>query len=140
LWSAAVTPAASHVANVNAKTLRIVLTAKISRKSHPITDYWRGYTHPGLEFASHGVVNRSQSEFFKGGKHSNTAENSFSIFKRGGIGIYHQVSEAHMHRYCAEFDFPYTTRMLSDTERTAEAVKGARVKRLMYRQPCSLAA
>jgi hypothetical protein len=43
-------------------------------------------------------------------------------------------------RYCRAFDFRYNTRNLSDAERTAEAVKGARGKRLMYRQPCSLAA
>lgn len=45
-----------------------------------------------------------------------------------------------MHRYCREFDFRFNTGDLSDVERTAEAIKGARGKRLMYRQPCSLAA
>jgi hypothetical protein len=40
----------------------------------------------------------------------------------------------------AEFDFRYSTRNISDAERTAEALKGARGKRLTYRQPSSLAA
>ncbi len=56
------------------------------------------------------------------------------------IGTYHHMSEAHPARYTSEFDFRYNTRKLSDTERTAEAVKSARGKRLMYRQPSSLAA
>lgn len=56
------------------------------------------------------------------------------------IGTCHHMSEAHLARYCGEFDFGYNTRKLRDTERTAEAVKGARGKRLMYRQPSSLAA
>ena len=56
------------------------------------------------------------------------------------IGTYHHLSEAHWHRYFREFDFRYNTRKLTDAERTAEAVKGARGKRLMYRQPSSLAA
>jgi hypothetical protein len=37
--------------------------------------------------------------------HTNTVENYFSILKRGIVGIYHHVSEAHLHRYLAEFDF-----------------------------------
>ena len=72
--------------------------------------------------------------------HTNTAENFFSIFKRGVIGTYHHMSEAHLHRYCPEFDFRYNTRNMTDAERTAEALKGARGKRLTYRQPSCLAA
>jgi hypothetical protein len=43
------------------------------------------------------------------------------------------MSEAYLHRYCAEFDFRYDGRGFSDSDRTVEAVKGARGKRLMYR-------
>ena len=50
------------------------------------------------------------SQFAVGDKHSNTAENFFSIFKRGVVGTYHQLSEAHMHRYAREFDFRYNSR------------------------------
>ena len=32
-------------------------------------------------------------------KHSNTAENLFSIFQRGVISTYHHMSEAHLGRY-----------------------------------------
>ena len=53
-----------------------------------------------------------------GFKHSNTVENFFSIFKRGVIGTYHHMSEAHLARYCREFDFRYNTRKLTDSERT----------------------
>jgi hypothetical protein len=46
------------------------------------------------------------------------------------IGTYHHMSEAHLHRYTTESDFRYNTRTLTDAERTAEALKGARGKRL----------
>ena len=72
--------------------------------------------------------------------HSNTAENFFSIFKRGVIGTYHHMSEAHLGRYCAEFDFRYNTRQISDTERTDAAMIGSRGKRLTYRRTDGLAA
>ena len=131
-----------HVANVNAKTLRPLIVTNVDRAAHLMTDESPVYTRVGREFNGHSSVNHSASEYVTTGgfKHSNTVENFFSIFKRGVIGTYHHMSEAHLARYCREFDFRYNTRLLSDTERTAEAVKGARGKRLMYRQPSSLAA
>ncbi len=131
-----------HVANVNAKTLRPLIVTNVDRASHLMTDESMVYTTVGREFNGHSVVNHSAKEYVTTGgfKHSNTAENFFSIFKRGVIGTYHHMSEAHLARYCREFDFRYNTRKISDTERTALAVKGARGKRLMYRQPSPLAA
>lgn len=131
-----------HVANVNAKTLRPLIVTNVDRSAHLMTDESHVYTRVGREFNGHSVVNHSAKEYVTTGgfKHSNTAENFFSIFKRGVIGTYHHMSEAHLARYCAEFDFRYNTRNITDAERTIEAVKGARGKRLMYRQPCSLAA
>lgn len=66
--------------------------------------------------------------------HTNTIENFFSIFKRGIIGVYHHVSEAHLRRYSAEFDFRYNTRKLNDFERADESLLGAVGKRLTYRR------
>ena len=130
-----------HVANVNAATLRPLIVSNIDRASSLMTDESPVYVRTGREFAYHGAVNHSAGEYVRGVfHHSNTVENFFSIFKRGVIGTYHHMSEAHLGRYCAEFDFRYNTRLLSDTDRTAEAIKGARGKRLMYRQPNSLAA
>ena len=131
-----------HVANVNAKTLRPLIVTNVDRSAHLMTDESPVYTRVGREFNGHSSVNHSVSEYVTTGgfKHSNTVENFFSIFKRGVIGTYHHMSEAHLARYCREFDFRYNTRKLSDSERTIEAIKGARGKRLMYRQPSSLAA
>ena len=130
-----------HVTNVNHKNIRSVLVSSVHRSSHLRTDDARFYWDIGREFASHQTTLHSNREFSRGnGNHSNTAENFFSILKRGVIGTYHHWSEAHIHRYLAEFDFRYSTRTLTDAERTAEALKGARGKRLMYRQPLGLAA
>ena len=131
-----------HVANVNAKTLRPLIVTNVVRSAHLMTDESPVYTGVGREFSGHSSVNHSAGEYVTTGgfKHSNTVENFFSIFKRGVIGTYHHMSEAHLARYCREFDFRYNTRTLSDSERTIEAIKGVRGKRLMYRQPSSLAA
>ncbi len=89
----------------------------------------------GKRFARHESVNHSAGEYVRGDAHSNTVEGFFSILKRGLHGIYHNVSEHHLHRYLSEFDFRYSNRDLSDGERTALAIKRSEGKRLMYRCP-----
>jgi ISXO2-like transposase domain len=91
---------------------------------------------------AHTTVNHGRSQYVRdqGFSHSNTAENFFSIFKRGVIGTYHQMSEAHLGRYCKEFDLRYNTRELTDGERAAVIVKGMEGKRLTYRRIDKLAA
>jgi transposase-like protein len=131
-----------HVANVNAKHVRGLITTNIDRASHLMTDESPVYTRVGREFAGHTSVIHSANEYVrKGGfAHSNTAENFFSIFKRGVIGTYHHMSEAHLGRYCREFDFRYNTRKMTDGERTDIALVGAIGRRLTYRRTDKLAA
>lgn len=129
-----------HVPNVNAKTLRPILVTHISRKSMLMTDERAIYPAIGREFANHGTVNHSADEYVKlgGFMHTNTAENYFSILKRGIVGVYHHVSEAHLHRYVAEFDFRYNNRSahgVEDGDRAVAALKGIAGKRLTYRRP-----
>ena len=57
--------------------------------------------------------------------------------KRGINGVYHHVSQQHLKRYLAEFDFRYNERMklgVNDKTRAAKAVKGIIGKRLTYQQ------
>lgn len=55
--------------------------------------------------------------------------------KRAVYGAHHSVSQAHLPRYLAEWDFKWNTRKVNDGERAALALKGAEGKRLTYRQP-----
>jgi transposase-like protein len=124
-----------HVPAVNAKTLRKVITEQVSRKSYLMTDESAVYPKIGTEFAGHGTVNHSIEEYVRGVFwHTNTVENYFSILKRGINGVYQHVSPKHLKRYVGEFDFRYNTRGLTDMERTFEAVKGIKGKRLTYRR------
>ena len=53
------------------------------------------------------------------------------------IGTYHQISEAHLHRYLAEFDFRYSNREalgVNDTARAELALQGVKGKRLTYKK------
>ncbi len=126
-----------HVANVNARTLRPIIVKHASRKSHLMTDESAVYPTIGDEFAGHSAVNHSRDEYVRLGGFvtTNSVESYFAILKRGVFGTYHNLSEAHLHRYLAEFDFRYNTRKISDAERAALLLKGAKGKRLLYRQP-----
>ena len=130
-----------HVANVTAATLRPLIVTNVHRSAHLMTDESPVYTRVGREFQGHSSVNHSASEYVTTGgfKHSNTVENFFSIFKRGVIGTYHHLSEAHLGRYTAEFDFRYNTRKLNDHERSDLALQGITGKRLTYRRTDKLA-
>jgi transposase-like protein len=131
-----------HVANVNAKTVRGLIVTNVVREAHLMTDESHVYTRVGKEMGAHYTVNHSAKEYvtYGGFKHSNTAENFFSIFKRGVIGTYHHMSEAHLGRYCREFDLRYNTRELTDGERAGILIKGMEGKRLTYRRIDKLAA
>ena len=130
-----------HVANVTGPLLRNILVTNADRGSWLMTDEHAGYKAVGKEFTGHGVVAHSRGEYGRHGVfHSNTIENFFSIFKRGVIGTYHHLSQAHLHRYTAEFDFRYNTRKDTDDERSDLALKGIAGKRLTYRRPNQIAA
>src|SRR3984893_8418509 len=129
-----------HVANVSAKAVRPLIVTNANRASMLMSDESVVYPALGKEFDNHGAVNHSANEFARMGGfiHINTAENFYSILKRGITGIYHNVSEAHLHRYLAEFDFRYNNRSglgVGDVERAAKAMKGLEGKRLTYHQP-----
>ncbi|HTX48683.1 MAG TPA: IS1595 family transposase [Caulobacteraceae bacterium] len=134
---------AHHIADVTGNTLRDVMTKHASRKSALMTDTHGGYHHIGKEFARHEMVDHGKDEYVRGDVYSNTAEGYFAILKRGVYGTFHHVSEAHLHRYLAEFDFRYSNRQalgVDDADRTVAALRGIVGKRLTYRDSSASAA
>jgi len=121
-----------HVPAVNAKTLKPIMREQIHKDSIVMTDDFGTYKGTKREFLGHGVCRHSTGEYVRGPIHTNTIEGYFSILKRGLTGVYQHVSERHLRRYIGEFDFRYSNRKLSDSERTAKALKGIAGKRLLY--------
>jgi transposase-like protein len=125
-----------HVPNVTAQTLKPIIVENVSKASYLMTDESPVYWAIGPRFAGHGTVNHSAEEYVRAAFwHTNTVENYFSIFKRGIFGCYFHVSEAHLHRYAAEFDFRHNHRERlgwDDLARTDIALCGSVGKRLTY--------
>jgi transposase-like protein len=129
-----------HVADVTAKTLRETIVTQADRKSYLMTDEAMVYERLGREFSGHGTVNHSADEYVRTGgfHHTNSVESFFALLKRAVYGQFHHISEGHLHRYLAEADFKYnhrSARGIGDAERATALLRGAKGKRLLYRQP-----
>jgi transposase-like protein len=125
-----------HVENADKPTINKIVTANIARESYLYTDESRIYGDTDQLFADHSTVKHSKREYVRGDVHTNTVEGFFSIFKRGMKGVYQHCAEKHLHRYLAEFDFRYNTRMslgINDLGRADRALMGITGKRLTYR-------
>jgi transposase-like protein len=124
-----------HTPSVTAKTLRPILVAHVDNKSLLVTDDAGQYRHMHYDF-DHKIVNHGAGEYVRGEAHTNTIEGYFSILKRGITGVYHHVSQQHLHRYLAEFDFRYSNRVklgVDDKQRAVLALLGVQGKRLTYK-------
>ena len=124
-----------HVKQANKENVSSIVRDNIIRESVLNTDESPLYKAVGKEFLGHMTTKHSAGEYVRGGVHSNTVENYFSVFKRGMKGTYQHCAEKHLHRYLAEFDFRYNNRSglgVNDTERASNALMGIVGKRLTY--------
>jgi transposase-like protein len=112
-----------------AETLGEHLDPTAARMMDESAVYWQ----LGRQVASHGRVNHSVGEYVRGHVYSNIVEDFFSQLKRSLDGTYHHVSEWHLPRYLAEFDYRYSNRKVRDGARTEKAIRQTDGKRLMYR-------
>ena len=124
-----------HVPDVGTKTLREILVAQLDKDTRVMTDSAGQYHHTHQDFR-HEQVNHGIGEYVRGEAHTNTIESYFAILKRGITGTYHHVSQRHLKRYLAEFDFRYNNRAaleIGDDLRAESAIRGIIGKRLTYR-------
>lgn len=126
------------VPDVTGATLRKAIADQVHMgRSTLHTDQSQSYKLVAGEFAAHETVNHNQDEYVRytpeGVVTSNQAENFFSQLKRSLDGTHHHVSRKHLSRYLGEFDFRYSTRSLSDLERTEALAVNLTGRRLTYR-------
>ena len=127
-----------HVEGTRIADIAPVIRANLAREPTMMPDEGTYYHEVGREFARHDAVNHKQEEYVRGDVHTDTAENFFSIFKRGMHGVYQHCSEKHLHRYLAEFDSRCSNRAklgVDDGERTARALSASPMERLTTEWP-----
>ena len=123
------------VANVTAKTLHRAMVENVDmHASRLMTDEGAQYSPIGKQFSNHATVNHSAREYARGPVTINQAENYFSQLKRSISGTHHAISKQHLNRYLGEFDFRYSTRKVTDTERMGMLVDRSAGIRVSYKR------
>lgn len=122
------------VRDVTAQTLAPILLARTDpENAHLYTDSSVAYRTMSEHFASHSTVNHSEGEYVRGPVTTNAAEGYFSQLKRSIDGTHHAVSTVHLSRYLAEFDFRYSSRSVTDSQRMRVLMGRTGGRRLTYR-------
>ena len=122
------------IRDVTATTLGPILAEHVDQAASVLhTDESQAYVTAGKRFTAHETVDHRAGEYVRGVVSTNAAEGFFSQLKRSIDGTHHAVSVEHLGRYLAEFDYRYTTRKMSDTERMREVVGQVAGRRLSYK-------
>jgi len=106
----------THVNAANVSTFRDFISANVSEDVERVmTDQHSSYPAALGKLADrHETVNHIAAEYVRGDVTTNTIESVFSLFKRGVIGQFHQLSGKHLHRYLTEFEYRYNRRKEGD--------------------------
>lgn len=116
------------------ETLLPILAENISKDATVVTDGLPAYRRLNDEYKLHIIINHANDEWVKGQYHTNGVEGFWGIFKRGIVGVYHQISPKHIKRYCDEYSYRYNTRNNSSVDKFAEAVSRVTKARITYTQ------
>ena len=103
----------SKASNRKTRTLQRIINSSISEGAVVMTDEWIGYHKLSQRF-SHSTVNHGSGNYVVGNVHTNTIEGFWSLFKRGIVGQYRQISDKHINKYLDEFCFRYNNRNSSE--------------------------
>lgn len=100
---------AQKVKDVGGKTLLSIISRHVEKGSAIMTDQWTAYMRLSEKF-KHLKIDHSRGEYVNGECHTNTIEGFWSLFKRGIVGQYHQISDKYIDKYLDEFAFRYSNR------------------------------
>ena len=100
---------AKKVADVKKDILQKQIRNNVKKNSTIMTDEWLAYKGLSNNYV-HEVVNHGSRQYVVGNTHTNTIENFWSLFKRGYVGQYHQLSKKYMNKYLDEFCFRHNNR------------------------------
>ena len=129
------------VERVDGATLKGEIVTNVNPNSTIMTDEFSPYNGIGNAFVGgHKQVKHREKQYsYRDAMglaiNTNTAESYFALIKRGFVGVYHSMSKQHLSRYCAEYEFRWNHRKVSDHTRMNAAITGASGKRLAYERP-----
>lgn len=124
---------ATPVADTTAPTLTSYIKANVPEGAYVTTDEHGSYKGLRADGYKHFSVNHGAGEYVRDMCiHTNGIESFWALLKRGHYGIYHYMSQKHLHRYVNEFAFRQNTAQdgtMKFIEKTVARMIG---KRLTY--------
>jgi hypothetical protein len=87
-----------------------VIHQHVATDAEVMTDEHGAYAGLSKRGWKHQIVAHSKEEWVRGNVHTQGIESFWSLFKRGVVGSFHQVSVKHLHRYLNEFSFRFNNR------------------------------
>ncbi len=91
-----------------------VIAQHVATDAEVMTDEHGAYQGLSKRGWKHQIVAHSKDEWVRGNVHTQGIESFWSLFKRGVVGSFHQVSVKHLHRYLNEFSFRFNNRESSE--------------------------
>ena len=105
----------------------------VERGSIMVTDEWKAYNSLKNDYF-HITVNHQEGQYVNGCFTSNGVENFWSLFKRGVIGTFHNISPQHIQRYTDEFAFRYNRKGKKNSELFDTAIKQCSEATITYKE------
>ena len=117
------------VVSVNMSTMKEFVEERTDSDAVVYTDESAVYSRMDRH---HEAVKHGGGEYVRGDVSTNGIESHWSMFKRGIVGTYHQISPKHTHRYAAEFEGRSNDRPADTIQQMQHLIKGMDGKRLKY--------
>lgn len=117
---------AKHIPAANRWAITREIDAVVAPEAKFMTDESNLYSNLQRRGLEHQIVIHSDKEWVRGHCHTQSIDGFWSLFKRGLMGSFHQVSIKHLHRYLSEFEFRFNSP--EDEEIFAAVVVGFLIK------------
>ena len=115
---------AAVVADATSRTLKGFVRDNVAAGSFLYTDESPSYN--GMDEYEQDSVVHSRGEYVDGDVHINGIESFWAPLKRRHKGVYHQMSEKHLHRYVDEFAGRHNIRDMDTEDQMRAVVQGVR--------------
>lgn len=121
------------IPNADAENIVPLVKQWVEPGSIMVTDEWKAYNALKGDYF-HIAVNHSEGQYVSGAFTSNGVENFWSLFKRGIIGTFHNISPQHIQRYSDEFAFRYNRKKSPNHELFNVALQSSANAKITYRE------
>lgn len=119
------------VKNTDKPTLHGIINRTIAPGATICTDEHRAYQ--GLLNHKHMTVKHSVGQYVDGMASTNGIESFWALLKRGFMGVYHQMSPAHLYRYVNEYAFRHNNHELTCIDTLKQVFYNFNGKRVTYK-------